>query len=149
MFFQCNILTAAERKKYIFHYITNSSPFTLREYNFHNISTLSTYKYAKCLLFGRFLIYLFIYQIKKKKRGEGNAASCNMACEAELLSQLVSHFNFAGLDEKGSEFRQLLSVCSSDCQNDASVIQECDNSCYGFPDLVNQIFPCIINTSLD
>lgn len=61
MFFRCSILSAAERKKYISHYITNSPPFTLRECHFHNISTLSTYKYVKCILFGRFLIYLFIF----------------------------------------------------------------------------------------
>lgn len=86
MFFQCNILTAAERKKNVYSIILQIRPLSLSGniifitfQHFQPTSMLSVF----CL--GGFL-YIYLFFKFKKKRREGNAASCNMACEAELLS---------------------------------------------------------------
>lgn len=86
MFFQCNILTAAERKKNVYSIILQIHPLSLSGniifitfQHFQPTSMLSVF----CL--GGFL-YIYLFFKLKKKRREGNAASCNMACEAELLS---------------------------------------------------------------
>lgn len=84
-FFQCNVLSAAERKN-IYSILLQIHPLSLSGnvifitfQHFQPTSMLSAF----CL--GGFLhIYLF-FGFRKKRR-EGNAASCNMACEAELLS---------------------------------------------------------------